>query len=72
MKQYLLMCNEEGKARFEAMFRGDSQFLEVQGMNIQGNEGFKLLVCPVVPPVPLVEQVVPPPAPPLEHAPEPA
>lgn len=69
-KQYLLMVDEEGMARFQAMFRGDVRFLEVNGMDLGGNQAYKVLVCPVVPPVPMAEQI--PVAQPQPEEPKPA
>jgi len=70
-KQYLLMVDDAGKERFTAMFRGDIQFLEVNGMNIGDNNAFKVLVSPVPPPVPPMpasafEAATPPAQPPAE------
>lgn len=72
MKQYALVCNEEAKAHLEKVIGGGLEYLEIQGMNIQGNDGYKLLVVPVVPPVPMAPPTVPPAcdAPPEEPAPE--
>jgi hypothetical protein len=50
-----MMVDEAAKERFQMMFRGDVQFLEVAGMDLGNNPQFKVLVCPVVPPVPMVE-----------------
>lgn len=50
-KQFLMMVEEEGLERFKAMFRDDVKFLEIQGMDINGNAGIKLLCTPVQPPV---------------------
>ncbi len=51
MKQYLLLCGEEGKERLEKIFNTTVEFLEVQGMNLNGENQYNLLVTPVNPPL---------------------
>jgi len=48
-KQYLLMCSEEGKGRIEGVCNGTVEFLEVQGMNLNGESRYNLLVTPLQP-----------------------
>lgn len=52
MKQYLLVCEEQGRIELERVLKG-VQFLEVQGMNMnpQGGIALQMLVTPVNPPV---------------------
>lgn len=51
MKQYLLMCDENGYEQLKSLFKPESiQFLEVQGMNMQGGN-VNVLVTPILPPV---------------------
>ncbi len=49
-KQYLLLCGEQAKAALEAVLKG-VEFLEVQGMNLNGENKLNILVTPVIPPV---------------------
>ena len=61
MKQYLLLCDEVGKALLENILSNKIQFLEVQGMNMQGGQA-NVLVTPIIPPVtPMVtaEDIIP-------------
>lgn len=55
MKQYLIMVTEEGVKRFGQIFRGDLQFIEVQGMGVGGHADYNLLVTPVKPVVPMAD-----------------
>ncbi len=50
MKQYLLLCDQDMIAKLECVFKG-IQFLEVQGMNLNGQNTMNILLTPVVPPV---------------------
>jgi hypothetical protein len=51
MKQYLMMCDENGMNNVKALLRGDVvQFLEVQGLTTTGE--YNVLVTPVVQPLP--------------------
>lgn len=55
MKQYLMLCDEEGRKSLEALFRREAvQFLEVQGMGM-GGQPYNLMVTPIMPPVPQAE-----------------
>lgn len=65
-KQFLLLCGEEAKAKLDGFIEG-IEFLEVQGMNLNGENKLNLLVTPVNPPVtpayiPPTMPVPPPPA----------
>ncbi len=64
MKQYLMLCDDSGMELFKKLFSTTTiQFLEVQGMSIQGNPNVNIMVTPVVPPItPMqVPQLVSPP-----------
>ena len=50
-KQYLLMVDEASMAQLSMVLRGVG-FIEVQGMSLGGNNEYKLMVTPVVPPLP--------------------
>lgn len=60
-KQYLLLCDEHGLTVLKHLFKSESlQFLEVQGMNLNAENQYNLLVTPVIPPVnPVVAKEVP-------------
>jgi hypothetical protein len=61
MKQYLMLCDENGLQYLRAILRPETiQFLEVQGMNVGTDNKFNVLVTPVLAPVPPVEGQVPP------------
>lgn len=50
MKQFLMLCDENGKAILEKVFHEKSvQFLEVQGMQA-GQTAFNILVTPTLTP----------------------
>lgn len=50
MKQYILVCDENGMGALTKMLRADAiQFLEVQGMTMGENNHYNLLVTPIVP-----------------------
>ncbi len=52
MKQYLMLCDEVGMAQLKAIFRSEAvQFLEVQGMGLNGANQTNILVTPIIPPV---------------------
>lgn len=68
MKQYLVLVSEEGRADLEKVFKG-IEFLEVQGLNLNGENQVQMLATPVIPPVNQVR--VAPPAPPVPPAPTP-
>ena len=52
MKQYLLMCNEQGMQVMKYLYKEQGiQFLEVQGMAMAGNN-VNLMVTPILPPLP--------------------
>lgn len=50
MKQYLLLCDDDTKVALENVIKG-IEFLEVQGMNLNAENKYNLLVTPVLPPV---------------------
>lgn len=50
MKQYLLLVDDNTKAAFEALLPS-LQFLEIQGMNLNGDFKFQMLATPIYPPV---------------------
>ena len=66
MKQYLMMCNEQGKSILEFIYKDQAvQFLEVQGMTMAGNN-VNIIVTPIqppLPPMPTSEEPLPPPPP---------
>jgi hypothetical protein len=51
-KQFLLMVDEMVAQKVRATLTPEVQFLEVQGMNMQDNNRFSLLVTPLPPPPP--------------------
>lgn len=53
-KQYLLMVDDEGMQRIRGVC-GGIEYLEVQGMDVGGVNTYKILVAPVIPPVPSVQ-----------------
>jgi hypothetical protein len=62
-KQYLIIVDDGQKALLQALLGGNVQFLEVQGMDMQGNASCKVLVAPVAPPVnpmPVPDAITPP------------
>ncbi len=62
-KQYLLMCDDRAKPLLERLLCADSiQFLEVQGMTMNGN-AYNVLVTPVLPPVNPMPVATPPASP---------
>lgn len=69
MKQYLLLADDSTKEAFEAVFP-KLQFLEVQGLNLNGQNTLQMLATPIYPSV-TQAQVTPvePPAPPAADAP---
>lgn len=75
-KQFLLICDEIGLEVLKRAFREDCiQFLEVQGMNLNGENKINLLVTPVNPPVPPAQISIPAvdtPADSQEQQPEPS
>ncbi len=51
-KQYLMMCDENGIDILNALFKPEVvQFLEVKGMNLNGQNTLNILVTPVLPPL---------------------
>lgn len=50
-KKFLLLINENGLEHFRAVFPG-IELLEIQGLEITGGTDYKVLVTPVVPPLP--------------------
>lgn len=49
-KQYLMMVDEEGLARFGAVFSGGGlQFIEVVGLNMTDNDTVMILTTPKPP-----------------------
>lgn len=48
MKQYLLLCDETSKGVLETVSSGVIQFLEVEGMNLNGQNQYNLLLTPVL------------------------
>lgn len=50
-KQYLMMVDEAALVKVGAVFSG-IQFIEVQGMDIGSDGRFKIMVTPVIPPLP--------------------
>ncbi len=69
MKQYLFLVNDNTKAAFEAVFPG-LEFLEVQGLNLNGENKLQMLATPVYPPVNAVQSAMPVPPPPEQPVPE--
>ncbi len=59
MKQYLFLVDDNTKAAFEAVFP-KLQFLEVQGLNLNGQNTLQMLATPVYPPVTQASVPVPP------------
>lgn len=51
-RQFLMMVDEVGLAEMASLFGTNIQFLEIQGMDIAGNQGVKILCTPIQPPVP--------------------
>lgn len=50
-KQFLLICDENGMKVLQALaFPNLIQFLEVQGMKLNGEDKYNLLVTPIVAP----------------------
>lgn len=54
MKQYLMLCDENAMQVLRQVL-GNIQFLEVEGMPMQGNK-HNLLVTPIPPMLPVVSQ----------------
>ncbi len=53
MKQYIMICDENGIAALQKVLRADAvQFLEVQGMNMGNTNQYNILVTPVLQPLP--------------------
>ncbi len=51
-RQYIMICTEEGLEILGKVFKTEAiQFLEVQGMNLNGQNNYNLLVTPVIPPL---------------------
>ncbi len=51
-RQFLMLCDDAGVEMLKAVFRETAiQFLEVQGMNVNADNKFNILVTPVNPPV---------------------
>lgn len=50
MKQYLLLVDDNTKAFFELLC-SKLQFLEIQGLNLNGENKLQMLATPVYPPV---------------------
>jgi len=47
-KQYLLICDDIGRAILSSAFKENSiQFLEVQGFNLNGENKFNLIATPI-------------------------
>ncbi len=61
-KQYLLICDDNGKAAVEKICNNTVQFLEVQGMTMNGTN-VNILVTPILPPVNPMPPLQVPPAP---------
>lgn len=67
-RQFLLICDEAGMKTLESAFKSETiQFLEVQGMNLNGENKLNLLVTPVLSPVPPAV-IMPPAQPPAAPA----
>lgn len=49
-KQYLMLCDEDARLQLEKVFK-NVEFLEVQGVNLNAENKFNILVTPVIPPV---------------------
>lgn len=61
MKQYLMLCDEVGLEKLQAIFKPESvQFLEVQGMPVGTSNQYNLLVTPVIAPVNPMGPITPP------------
>ena len=53
MKQYLIMCDVVFVNQLKQMLNPQAiQFLEIQGMNLNMENKYNILVTPVTPPVP--------------------
>ena len=63
-KQFLLMVDEIGMA-FMSKVMPNITFVEIQGMNMQGNDGFQFLVNPIPKPVVAPVEGVKPEEPPV-------
>ena len=50
MKQYLLLCDEVVRGKLEGCLKG-IEFLEIQGMNLNGENKFQILATPMIPSV---------------------
>ena len=52
-RQFLMICDDAGMQNLKEVFKENTvQFLEIQGMNVNGENKFNILVTPVNPPVP--------------------
>lgn len=67
MKQYLVVCDEEGAQYLSALLMPNRmQFIEVQGVKMNGDHNYNILITPVIAPDNLpkqddaVEQSIPP------------
>lgn len=49
MKQFVLVCSEEGVAILNSVLTNVIQFVEVTGMGVPGHEHLQVLVSPVAP-----------------------
>ena len=60
MKQYLLMCDESSMSVLSHILKDNTvQFLEVQGVNLNSENKYNILVTPVIPPVNPVTETPP-------------
>lgn len=63
-KQYVLVVDEVGLEALNAFIKtGSIQYLELQGLNLNAENKYNLLVTPVLPPVNPATLSPPPPAP---------
>ncbi len=57
MKQYLMVCDEEGVEQFSTLLQPNKmQFLEVVGINLNNENRYHVLVTPVLNPVAMPTQ----------------
>lgn len=60
-KQFLLLCDEAGMEKLKYVSNNTIQFLEVQGLNLNNENKFNILLTPVLPPVtPMPVPSIPP------------
>jgi hypothetical protein len=47
-KQYLMLCNEQTRMQLEAVIK-NIEFIEIHGLNLNGEKNFHVLVTPIIP-----------------------